>query len=346
MPAKAKSNDMKAKTMKAIVRSEYGSADVLRLEQIDKPVVGDNDVLVRVHAASVCKGDVHILTGKPYLFRLMIGLRRPKNHRFGQDVAGRVEAVGNNVTTVRPGDDVYGKMSLGALGGFAEYACAPAENFAPKPANLSYAQAAAVSDSGITALQGLRDTGNLQPGQKVLINGASGGIGTFAIQIAKALGAEVTAVCSTRHVSKVSSIGADHIVDYTKEDFVARGPQHDIMLDLVGNRSLADCKRVLKPKGVYVACACDPAGDWIGHIVWQLSLLLANTLASQKIASFLMRPRREDLVDLNALIEAGKVIPVIERHYPLSEAAEAVRHVARGHAQGKTVIDVFACGGQ
>lgn len=326
------------KTMKAIVHPDYGSADVLRLEAVEGPALGDDDVLVRVHAASVCKGDVHVLTGKPYLIRAMgFGLLRPKRRVLGQNVAGRVEAVGKNVTALKAGDEVFGQVDSG---GFAEYACGPADRFAPKPANLTFEQAAAVPDSGMTALQGLRDVGQLRSGQRVIINGASGGVGTFAVQIAKALGAEVTAVCSTRHVDKVRSIGADHVVDYTREDFVQRGQRYDVLLDLVGNRSLADCKRVLHPTGVYVSSAGEAGGDWIGPALWVLKVVVAGAFSSQKMAPLMTRPRREDLMALKELIEAGEVTPVIERRYALSEAAEAVRHVAQGHAQGKTVIYV------
>lgn len=325
------------KTMMAIVHPEYGSPDVLRLETVDRPAVGDDEVLVRVHAASVCKGDVHVVTGKPYLVRLMVGVRRPKSRRFGQDLAGTVEAVGANVTTLRCGDEVFGQVSLGS---FAEYACGPEARFAPKPANLTFEQASAVPDSGLTALQGLRDVGQLKPGQKVLINGASGGVGTFAVQIAKSLGAEVTAVCSTRHVDKVRSIGADEVVDYTKEDFAEREQRYDVMLDLVGNRSLSDCKRVLNPKGVFVSSAGAPGGNWAGPLIWLLKVVVVGAFASQKMTPFLVEPRREDLLVLKELVEAGKVSPVIERRYPWEQAAEAVRHVAAGHAQGKTVINI------
>lgn len=327
----------RAKLMKAIVHREYGSADVLKLEVVATPEIGDDDVLVHVDAASVCKGDVHILTGKPYLLRLMFGLRRPKHGKFGQDVAGRIEAVGKNVTTLKPGDQVFGQVSLGA---FAEYVCAPETKFALKPANLTFEQAAAVPDSGLTALQALRDIGQLQPGQKVLINGASGGVGTFAVQIAKALGAEVTAVCSTRHVGKVRSIGADEVIDYTETDFASRGQRYDVMLDLVGNRSLTDCKRVLKPKGIFVSSAGAPGGDWAGPLIWMIKVVLAGVFAGQKMTPFMVSPRREDLMVLKELVEAGTVTPVIERRYPLEDAADAVRHVAEGHAQGKTVINI------
>ncbi len=327
-----------ARTMKAIVQPAYGSPDVLHLGEVDRPEIGDDGVLVQVHAAAVCKGDVHLLTGKPYLLRLMgYGVRRPRQRVPGQDVAGRVAAVGKNVTTLRPGDAVYGQVRGGA---FAEFVGAPADAFAPKPASLSFEEAAAVPDSGMTALQGLRDAGRLQAGQKVLINGASGGVGTFAVQIAKALGAEVTAVCSTRHVDRVRSIGADHVVDYAREDFVQRGGRHHLMLDLVGNRSLADCRRVLEPTGVYVSSTGAPGGEWVGPFVWLAKVLLAGVFASQTMTPLMMQPRREDLVTLAELIDTGKVTPVIEHRYALSEATEALRHVAGGHAQGKTVINV------
>lgn len=323
--------------MKAIIQPEYGSADVLRLETVGKPVAREDEVLIAVRAASVCKGDVHILTGTPYLLRLMgYGLLRPKN-RPGQNVAGRVEAVGKNVTTLRPGDEVFGQVPHG---GFAEYVCAPEDTLAPKPTNLTFEQAAAVPDSGLTALQGLRDIGHLQPGHKVLINGASGGVGTFAVQIAKSLGAEVTAVCSTRHVDKVRSIGADQVIDYTQDDFAQRGQRYDVMLDLVGNRSLSDCKKVLNPKGVYVSSAGSPGGNWIGPFVWLIKVVLAGAFASQKMTPFMVQPQSDDLIVLKELIEAGKVTPVIERQYALEETPDALRHVAEGHAQGKTVITV------
>lgn len=319
----------RAETMRAMVLNKYGSPDDLTLEEVEMPAIGDNDVVVRVHAASVCQGDVHLMTGKPYLLRLVgFGLLRPKHHIPGQNVAGRVEAVGRNVAALRPGDDVYGEVPFGA---FAEYVSAPADKMAPKPSNLTYEQAAAVPTSGMTALQALRDVANLQPGQSVLINGASGGVGAYAVQIAKALGAEVTAVCSTRHVDLLRSIGADHIIDYTKDDFAGSGQRHDVMLDLVGNRSITDCKRVLKPKGKFVSCAGSPDGNWIGPVVGMLKVMLNG-------AFVMMQSRRDDLMVLKQLIEDGKVTPVIERRYVLSEVAAALRHVATGHAQGTTVI--------
>jgi len=251
-----------ARTMRALVQPEYGSADVLRLEEVETPEIGDEEVLVRVHAASVSKGDVHLVTGKPYVVRLMFGLRRPKYRVAGQNVAGTVEAVGRSVTTLRPGDEVYGQVTCG----FAEYVRARADQLAPKPARLTFEEAAAMPDSGMTALQALRDAGGLQVGQRVLINGASGGVGSFAVQIAKAMGAEVTAVCSTRHVDRVLSLGADEVIDYTKEDFARRTGHFDVMLDLVGNRSLAECKGVLKERGTFVSCAGSPEGMWLGPI--------------------------------------------------------------------------------
>lgn len=324
-------------TMNAIVQPAYGSTAVLRFEQVERPALGDGEVLVRVRAAGVCKGDVHLLTGTPYLVRLAFGVLRPRRRIAGQEMAGTVEAVGANVTALKPGDEVYGQMPGGA---FAEYVCAPADLFAPKPANLTFEEAAAVPISAMTALQGLRDIGQLEPGQKVLINGASGGVGTFAVQIAKALGAKVTAVCSTRHVDKVRSLGADRVIDYTREDF-AQGPErYDVMLDLVGNRALADCRAVLEPQGVFVSSAGSPGGNWIGPIVWMLKVMLAGMSGSQKMTSLMARPRQEDLLFLRSLIEAGKVTPVIERRYALRDTAEAMGHVAEGHSQGKTVIFV------
>lgn len=322
--------------MQALIQPEYGSADVLRLEEVETPGLGDDDVLVRVRAASVCRGDVHLLTGKPYLMRLGFGLRRPRHRIAGQNVAGTVEAVGRNVTSLKPGDEVYGQVTCG----FAEYVRARADELAPKPAGLTFEQAAAVPDSGMTALQALRDAGRLRAGQRVLINGASGGVGTFAVQIARAMGAEVTAVCSTRHVDRVRSLGAGEVIDYTREDFARHTGRFDLMLDLVGNRSPAECKAVLKPAGTYVSCAGSTGGQWIGPIVWIARVMLAGALASQRMTPFLIRPRREDLLALNEMVEAGSLVPVIERRYTLREAAEAVRHVAEGHAQGKSVITV------
>ena len=333
--------------MKAVTQHEYGSADVLRLEQVPTPSPADGQVLVRVHAAAICKGDVHLMTGKPYLVRLMFGVRRPKNLVIGQEVAGTVVALGPGVTAFRVGDAVFGQVGTGAL---AEYVCAPADKLAPKPARLSFEQAAAVADSAITALQALRDIGEVKAGNRVLINGASGGVGTFAVQIAKALGAQVTAVCSTRHVETVRGIGADHVIDYTSQDFAAPSeptpsPRFDVLLDLVGNRSLADCKRVLEPTGILVSCTGSPGGNWLGPITWLLKLWAVDKGSSQSLRTFLVQIRNEDLRALAALVDAGQVTPVIERVFPFESAAEALRHVAAGHAQGKTVVAVHDSSG-
>lgn len=327
---------LRARAMNAIVQSEYGSPEVLRLEAVEPPVVGDHDVLLRAHAASVCKGDVHLLTGTPYALRLAFGLRRPKQRVAGQNVAGTVEAVGKDVRALKPGDEVYGQVK----GAFAEYVCARADALAPKPTCLSFEEAATMPVSGVTALKGLCDVGGLRAGQRVLINGASGGVGTFAIQIAKAKGAEVTAVCSTRHLDTVRSIGADEVVDYTREDFAARGARFDVMLDLVGNRSLTDCKAALQPGGTFVSSAGSPGGPWFGWLVWALKVKLAGAFASQTTALLFATARREDLIALNDLAEAGALNPVIERCYALRDAGEALRHVAEGHAQGTSVIRI------
>ncbi|MFE7802567.1 NAD(P)-dependent alcohol dehydrogenase [Nocardia sp. NPDC057440] len=322
-------------TMRAIVGPSYGSSQVLRHEVVDRPAVGDGEVLIRVRAASVCSGDVHLLTGKPYLIRLGFGLRRPKYRIPGQDVAGVVAAVGDHVTGFRVGDEVYGKTSGG---GFAEYVCASARTLAPKPATLTFEQAAAVPDSGMTALQGLRDVGRLRPGGSVLVNGASGGVGTFAVQIAKALGGEVTAVCSTRHLAAVRELGADHVIDYTAEDFTGLDRDYDVILDLVGNRSLRECRRVLAPEGVFVSSAGSPGGNWLGPVLWIGKVFLTNLFVSQTFAPLLMRPTRADLEFLTGLAENGALRPLIERRYPLAETAVAFAHIAEGHAQGKTVL--------
>ena len=327
---------VRTETMAAIVQPAYGSVDVLRYEQVERPMMSDDEVLVRVRASAISKGDVHLLTGKPYLVRLAYGVRRPKYRIAGQNLAGTVEAVGKNVTGFSVGDEVYGQ----GHGAFAEYASVAAATLAHKPANVTFEEAAAVPDSGMTALQALRDAGKLKAGQRVLINGASGGVGTFAVQIAKALGAEVTAICSTKHVDKLRSIGADHVIDYTHEDFATNGKQYDVLLDLVGNRSMADCRAVLETKGIYISCAGSPSGNWIGPIVWTLGVIIAGMFASQTMAPFLVKPDGKDLDVLKSLIEAGKVTPVVEGRYTLRETAQAIQHVANGHAQGKSVITI------
>lgn len=327
-----------AEGMSALIRHRYGGLDVLRVGSVGMPSPADGEVVVRVHAASVCKGDVHLLTGKPYLLRLAgYGFLRPRNPVLGQSFAGRVVAVGRNVRDVRPGDDVFGQVDGGA---FAEFVRAPAERLVPMPAGQSYEAAAAVPDSGMTALQGLRDVGRLRDGQAVLINGASGGVGTFAVQIAKSMGAEVTAVCSARHVDRVRSLGADRVVDYGAEDFARLGLRHDVFLDLVGNRSLSDCLKVLNPGGVFVSCAGSPGGQWLGPILWMFKVMVVGAFAQRRMTPFIMKACRADLLVLKRLMESGRVVPVIEKRFVLAEATEAVAHVMRGHAQGKTVITV------
>jgi len=327
--------------MKAIVYHKYGSADVLQLQEIDKPVVNDDDVLVRVSAASVNPYDWHFMTGRPYIARMLFGLLKPKVNGLGADLAGQVEAVGRNVTQFRPGDEVFGEVDAEVpFGAFAEYVCVPEDSVVLKPANLTFEQAAAVPMAALTALQGLRDAGRIQPGQKVLINGASGGVGPFAVQIAKSFGAEVTGVCSSRNVDMVRSIGADHVIDYTREDFTRGGQRYDLMLDNVGNRSLSECRRVLNPKGVYVASFGHPEKRWLGPFARLISMFVLSPFVSQKMVSLSAKRTKEVLLDLKELIEAGKLTPVIDRTYPLSEVAEAIQYLAEGHARGKVVITV------
>jgi NADPH:quinone reductase-like Zn-dependent oxidoreductase len=317
--------------MKAIVQAAYGSADVLDLREIAKPVVKDEDVLVRVHAAAIHSGDYFGVRGSPALVRLFIGFPKPKkDYVVGADVAGRVEAVGKNVTRFQPGDEVFGEPG----GACAEYACASADKFAPRPDDLTLEQAASVPVSALAALQGLRDAGKLHPGQKVLINGASGGVGTFAVQIAKALGAEVTGVCSTRNVDMVRSIGADHVIDYTQEDFTQGGPRYDLILDNVANRSFSDYRRALAPRGTLIP---NSGHAGLGYVI---KAFVRSAFVSQQGRPFVSTPKTADLVTLKELIEAGKVTPVIDRTYPLIETPEAFRYLGQGHAKGKVVITV------
>jgi NADPH:quinone reductase-like Zn-dependent oxidoreductase len=322
--------------MKAIVQHKYGSPDVLELKEIDKPVVEDDDVLVRVQAASANAGDWHLLRGTPFLMRLTAGLRKPKNNTLGADIAGRVEAVGSNVKQFEPGDEVVGDLSDCGFGGFAEYVCASEDAFVLKPADLTFEEAAAVPSAALAALQGLRDEGQIKAGQKVLINGASGGVGTFAVQIARAFGAEVTGVCSTRNVDMVRSIGADHVIDYKQEDFTQNGQRYDLILDAAAYRSLSDLKRALGPKGIYVL-----VGGSVGRF---FQLMFRGSWLSkkggQRFGTFVKKPKQKDLEFLKELLEAGKVVPVIDRHYTLSEVPEAIRYLEEGHTQGKTVICV------
>jgi NADPH:quinone reductase-like Zn-dependent oxidoreductase len=333
--------------MKAIVIDRYGSPDVLELRDIDPPVVEDDGILVRVHAASVNPYDWHVLTGLPYVGRVRFGLRRPNVNGLGADLAGQVEAVGNNVAQFRPGDEVYGEVDgegpghpMLELGSFAEYVSVSEGSVVSKPANLTFEQAAAVPMAGMTALQALRDWGAVQPGQKVLINGASGGVGTFAVQIAASFGAEVTGVCSTRNVDMVRSIGAEQVIDYTQEDFTQTGPRYDLILDLVGNRSLSECRRVLNPEGVYVASFGQPDHRWLGPMAHLVGMTVLSPFVSQKLVQRSMNRTNEDLVVLKELIEADRVTPVIDRTYPLAEVPEAIRYLDEGHARGKVVITV------
>ncbi|NTU75408.1 MAG: NAD(P)-dependent alcohol dehydrogenase [Anaerolineaceae bacterium] len=318
--------------MKAIVYTEYGSPDVMQLLDVEKPTPNDDEVLIKICAASVNAYDWHFLTADIFLIRFMGGgLLKPKNPRLGADVAGRVEAVGRNVTQFAPGDEVFGDIGHGS---FSEYACAPESKLALKPANLSFEEAAAVPMAALTALQGLRDEGKIQAGQKVLVNGASGGVGTFAVQIAKMYGAEVTAVCSTRNLEQARSIGADHVIDYTKEDFTKNGQQYDLVFAANGYHPLADYQRALTPQGIYIM-----AGGTMAQIFQ--AMLLAPWMSKsggKKLGGVSAKIDQKDLVFIKELIEAGKVKPVIDKRYPLSEAAEALRYLGAGHARGKVVI--------
>jgi NADPH:quinone reductase-like Zn-dependent oxidoreductase len=321
--------------MKAIVQEEYGLSDVLELRDIDKPEIGDDEVLVRVHAAGVDRGVWHVMAGLPYPIRLAgYGLRAPNNPVIGSDVAGVVEAVGKNVTRFQPGDEVFG---IGK-GTFAEYARALEDKLAPKPANLTFEQAAVVAISSSTALQGLRDHGRVEPGQEVLIIGASGGVGTYAVQIAKAFGAHVTGVCSTTKVDMVRSIGADHVIDYTREDFAEGEQRYDLILDIGGNSSLSRLRRALNPRGTLVIVGGETDGRWLGGSDRQLRAMMLSPFVGQKLGTFISTQNHEDLIVLKELIESGKLTPVIDRTYSLRETPEAIRYLETGHARGKVVI--------
>ena len=321
--------------IKAIVQRNYGSPDVLELKDIDKPVARDDEVLVRIHAAAVNIGNWHLLRGIPYAMRPAVGLFKPKHEIPGLDLAGQVEAVGGAVKQFQPGDEVFGWCD----GAFAEYACAEENHLLAKPANLTFEQSAAVGDSAFTALDAVRDQAKVQPGQKVLINGASGGVGTFAVQIAKSFGAGVTGVCSTRNVEMVRSIGADQVIDYTQKDFTQDRQRYDVMLDLVGNRSLSDCRRALTPKGTYVLVGVSDMGHWLG-LARQIKVLSSSPFVHQHLRIFITRHTREDLVVLKELVESGEVRPVIDRSYRLSEVPEALRYLGEGRSRGKVVIAV------
>ncbi len=317
--------------MKAIVCRKYGSPDVLKCEEIEKPTAGDDEVLIKVRAASVNPRD-RLFRGTSFIVRILTGLRKPKDTRLGVDVAGQVEAVGRNVTQFKPGDRVFGACS----GAFAEYACTSESALVIKPDNVTFEQAASVPVAALTALQGLRDKGQIQPGQKVLINGAAGGVGTFAVQIAKSFGADVTGVCSTRNVEMVRSIGADHVIDYTQEDFTKRGQRYDLIFDCVGNHSLSACRRVLNPNGICVI-AGGPSKVWI-VLTRALKALVLSRFVSQNFVMFIARRSKEDLTILRELMATGKVTPVIDKRYRLSEVPEAIRYLEEGHARGKVVI--------
>jgi len=320
--------------MKAIVYIRYGSPEVLQCEEIEKPTPGDHEVLIKVRAASVNPYDWHFMRGEPYFLRLMAGLSRPKETRLGVDAAGQIEAVGRNVTQFRPGDSVFGACR----GAFAEYACASEGALAAKPDNVTFEQAASVPIAALTALQGLRDKGKIQAGMKVLINGAAGGVGTFAVQIAKWFGTEVTGVCSTRNVDMVQSIGADRVIDYTRQDFTQGGERYDLILDSVGNHSLSACLHVLKPKGRYISVG-GPSGRWmIGAIASTLAMPVLSWFNSRKAVGMLAKMSREDLTIMGDLMKDGKITPVIDKRYSLSQVHEAIRYLEEGHARGKVVI--------
>ena len=319
--------------MQAIVQDRYGSAEVLEPRDIDKPEIADDEVLVRVRAASIHVGDWILMTGSPFVMRFATGLRKPKNPVPGSDVAGTVEAVGKDVQRLRPGDEVFGW----AEGAFAEYASADENQFIKKPANLTFEQAAAVGVSASTALQLLRDDGKVQPGQKVLINGASGGVGTFAVQIAKAFGAEVTGVSSTKNLDMVRSIGADHVIDYTREDFTKGTERYDLILDNVGNHSMAETRRALTSRGMLIS---NGGGHEDGKLGRTVRAMLASMFVRQQAAPTVKSQNHDDLVALKGLVEAGKVTPVIDRTYPLTETPLAIGHVASGHARGTVVLTV------
>ena len=320
--------------MKAIVYTKYGSPDVLHLKDVEKPTPKDDEVLIKIRAASVNAYDWHFLTADIFLIRLMGGgLLKPKDSRLGADIAGQVETVGRNVKQFQPGDEVFGDIGHG---GFAEYVCAPESRLALKPANLSFEEAAAVPMAALTALQGLRDEGRIQPRQKVLVNGASGGVGTFAVQIAKAFGAEVTAVCSPRNLEQAHALGADLVIDYTREDFTQNGEQYDLIFAANGYHPLSAYKRALTPQGIYVM-----AGGTMAQIFQ--AMLLGSWMSKKggkKMGGVSAKIDQKDLGIIKELLEAGKVVPVIDKRYPLSEAAEALRYLGEGHARGKVVITV------
>jgi NADPH:quinone reductase-like Zn-dependent oxidoreductase len=323
--------------MKAIRYYRYGSPDVLQLREVDKPAIDEDEVLVRVRAASLNPLDLYYLRGSPYIARIQVGLTRPRAKGLGLDMAGTIEAVGGNVTGFQPGDEVFG----GGSQTLAEYLSVREDAVVlRKPANLTFEQAAAVPVSAFTALQAVRDKARVRPGHKVLVNGAAGGVGPFAVQIAKAFGAEVTGVCSTRNVNLVASIGADHVVDYTKDEFTLSERRYDVLVDIAGSRTLSECRRVLTPSGVLVGVGAPSRGRWIGPMSRSLKIFVAAPITSQKMTFFMAEPRRDDLATLADLLETGKITPVLDRTYPLSQVPEAIRYLETGHARGKVVITI------
>ena len=325
-----------SETMQAITFAKYGGPDVLSHGTAPVPTPADGQVLIRVKAASVNPLDWHLIRGLPYLVRLQAGVRRPKRQTPGADVAGVIEAVGNGATRFQVGDEVFGEVN----GSFAELATTNEKNLAIKPSNISFEQAAAMPVAALTALQGLRDKGHIRAGHKVLINGASGGVGTMAVQIAKALGAEVTAVCSGRNLDLVRSIGADHVVDYTEADFTQLDEKFDIIYDAIGNRSVFECRKIMAPDGVLVAVGADGMGNWIGPLTHFAKVGIASLLGSQQMAVFLAKVDHEDLAAIAGMVEAGDVTPVIDRTYSLAQVPEAVAYLEAGHARGKVVISL------
>jgi NADPH:quinone reductase-like Zn-dependent oxidoreductase len=326
-----------APLMKAIVYRCYGGPDVLELEDIERPTPAEDQVLVKVHAASVNPYDWHFMRGKPYFMRMQAGIGAPSESRFGVDYAGTVEAVGANVTAFKPGDEVFG----GRTGAFAEYVIVREERLiVSKPANVTFEQAASIGIAGVTALQALRDYGKLQPGQKVLVNGASGGVGTFAVQLAKIMGAHVTGVCSTRNVDMVRSLGADRVIDYTKEDYTEETEQYDLIVDMVGSQSLLDNRRVLEPDGIFVIVGGPKGGDFLGPMSVVIKALVLKPFVSQDMGMMLADSNKQDLAYIADLMQTGKLTPVIDRHYPLSQVPEAVAYIEDGHARGKVIIDI------
>jgi NADPH:quinone reductase-like Zn-dependent oxidoreductase len=322
--------------VKAIVQDRYGPPSVLQFAEVDKPVPGDDDLLLRVHAAGVDPSVWHFMTGLPYMVRLMAGLRRPKDRIRGWDVAGRVEAVGKNVSEFRLGDEVFGACR----GSFAEYALAQPGKLAPKPERLDFQQAAVLAISGSTALEAVRDKGNVQPGQHVLVIGAAGGVGTFAVQIAKALQAEVTGVCSTSKLDLVRGIGADHVIDYTREDFADGHRQYDVILDTAGRRPLAQLRRALSSRGTLVLIGGEGGNRWVGGLDRMFQASMLSRFTRQNLVGLLASGRKENLLFLRELVDTGKLTPVMDRTYPLGEAREAVRVLAEGHARGKIVLAI------